>query len=179
MDIVEQLRGGDRRSIGRVAAVVEAILAEPRLFAALFEALTHDDPVVRMRAADAAEKVSGRRPELLLPYKDRLLGDVARIPQQEVRWHVAQMLPRLPLSAAERGAAVALLTGYLQDSSAIVRTCALQGLADLAQDDQRLRERLVVLLQDLTRTGSPAMKSRGRMFLTALGEAAPVDGAGS
>jgi hypothetical protein len=47
-----------------------------------------DDPVLRSRAADAAEKVSRRRPELLAAHKRRLLGHVAEVPQQGVRWHV-------------------------------------------------------------------------------------------
>ena len=56
-----------------------------------------------MRAADAVEKITARRPELLRPHKRRLLTELALIPQQEVRWHVAQMLPRLSLSAPSGG----------------------------------------------------------------------------
>jgi hypothetical protein len=46
----------------------------------------------------------------------------------------------------------------------------MQALADLAEDDATLRPRVVRLLEDLTRTGSPAMKSRGRKLLDRLNQ---------
>jgi len=87
------LAGGDRRSIGRSAQVVADVLAHPERFGAVIAAISDDAPVVRMRAADAAEKITAQRPELLGPYKRLLLDDLARASQAEVRWHVAQMLP--------------------------------------------------------------------------------------
>jgi hypothetical protein len=94
---------------------------------------------------------------------------VARIEQQEVRWHVAQMLPWLDLGAEERDVAVAILMDYLQEQSKIVRTSAMQALADLARTDARLCRRAVPLLQELTATGSPAMRARGKKLLQKLG----------
>lgn len=168
-DLLNKLSGGDRRSIGRVEEVVAEVLAKPALFRSLFRGMMAGDPVVRMRAADAVEKVTADRPELLRPYEAALLGPVARIEQQEVRWHVAQMLPRLDLGAEERDVAVAILMDYLQDRSKIVRTSAMQALADLARTDARLYRRAVPLLQELTATGSPAMRARGKKLLQKLG----------
>lgn len=168
--LVAKLEGGDRRSVGRSGEVVADVLAEPQLFEVVFEAMLAGDPVIRLRAADAAEKITATRPELLQPHKRRLLSTVAAQPQQEVRWHVAQMLPRLQLTRRERAAAVERLFEYLDDESRIVKTCAMQALADLSADDEGLRRRVVPLLRQLTETGSPAMRSRGRRLLTALGE---------
>ena len=106
-DVLRKLGGGDRRSIGRVDEVVAHVLAEPELFEALFDGLSVADPLVRMRAADAVEKITAKHADWLKPYKRRLLGPVAAIEQQEVRWHVAQLLPRLALTAKERSKAVA------------------------------------------------------------------------
>jgi hypothetical protein len=61
--ILRKLEGGDRRSIGRSSEVVTDVLADPRLFGALFAGLSVDDPVVRARAADAVEKISVIHPE--------------------------------------------------------------------------------------------------------------------
>lgn len=166
--IVAKLRGSDRRSIGRSEEVVRDVLAEPKLFVALMEAMTVEDPVVRLRAADAAEKVTRRRPELLAPYKQHLLGEVASIPQQEVRWHVAQMLPRLELAPAERDHAVELLLGYLDDDSSIERTFAMQALAELALQDAALRRRVTPILERFSATGTAAMRSRGRRLVEQL-----------
>ena len=97
-------------------------------------------------------------------------GSVAGSEQQEVRWHVAQMLPRLDLSADERETVVAILTGYLDDESKIVKTFSMQALANLAAQDAGLRPQVTALVEELNRTGSPAMQSRGRKLLKEAAE---------
>ena len=92
-NVLDKLKGGDRRSIGRVSEVVADVLDDPALFDVVFHGMLDDDPVIRMRAADAVEKITVDYPEYLQPYKTKLLRQVARIEQQEVRWHVAQMIP--------------------------------------------------------------------------------------
>jgi hypothetical protein len=72
------------------------------------------------------------------PHKSRLLGQRDATPQQEVRWHVAQMLPRLALTLGERDRAAATLIDYLRDPSSIERTFAMQALADLARHARRV-----------------------------------------
>src|ERR1043166_8579645 len=137
------LAGGDRRSIGRANQVVVAVLHSPETFPQLIRELWSTDSLVRMRAADAVEKISRQKPELLRPYKKELLGLMRetamkrrgrpraelrynrskRISSQattlavwseatedkEVRWHLALMVPRLPLNTTERS---------MQDASA-------------------------------------------------------------
>jgi len=63
--ILQKLKGGDLRSIGRAEEVVQDILNNPVLFAEVFEDMLDDDPLVRMRSADALEEVSSRYPEYL------------------------------------------------------------------------------------------------------------------
>ena len=165
---LEKLSGGDRRSIGKSNEVVADILREPGLFDALFTGMVDDDPIVRMRAADAIEKITARSPELLQPYKKTLLQKIAAIEQQEVRWHAAQMLPRLELTPSEMSKAVEILRGYLADKSNIVKTCAMQAFADLAERDHRFRCETINLLRESIQKGSPAMKSRGEKLLERL-----------
>jgi hypothetical protein len=174
--VLQKLEGGDRRSIGRADEVVADVLAEPELFDSVFHGMAHGDPVVRMRSADVIEKVTARRPEYLRPYKSLLLQEIATSQQQEVRWHVAQMIPRLDLSAQERDQAVALLLSYLEDRSRIVKTFSMQALADLAREDAGLRSRVLPILQELATTGSPAMRSRGRKLLGELASAGSAGG---
>jgi hypothetical protein len=121
-----------------------------------------------MRAADAAEKVTRKHPELLTPFKKELLGLMTEATEQEMRWHLAVIVPRLPLSAEERELAISSLDGYLEDRSSIVRTFALQGLADLAQNDSVIRPGVVETLREATRNGTPAMKARSRKLLLRL-----------
>lgn len=176
--ILKKLAGGDRRSIGRANEVAAEVLARPALFGQLFEGLNCTDYLIQMRAADAMEKVTLERPELLIPYKTRLLEIAAATEEKEFRWHVALMLPRLRLSARERAAAVDILHDYLRDArSSIVRTCAMQGLADLAHRDSALSKRVLPVIERLTETGTPAMRARGRKLLKQLAHRSEGHGA--
>ncbi len=167
-DILKKLEGGDRRSIGQVAKVVDEVSGQPALFETVFKAMLVDDPIVRMRAADAVEKITANQPHYLQPYKDMLINQVAKVNQQEVRWHVAQILPRLSLNRRERETVVEILFGYLQDKSKIVKTFSWQALADLAQEDGSLRLRVVEVLEEMVQNGSPAVINRGKKLLTKL-----------
>ena len=76
-----------------------------------------------MRAADATEKVTRHNHELLQPYKKELLGLMTEAQEQELRWHLAVMVPRRLLpNDKERALAVSSLNGYLEDRSSIVKT---------------------------------------------------------
>jgi hypothetical protein len=166
--ILGYLKGGDRRSIGRSNQAATLAARRPEIFEQLIEALWHSDPVIRMRAADAAEKASLQQADLLNAFKSELLGLLAETKQQELRWHLAQMIPRLRLTREERHRAASDLRRYLQDKSSIVRTFAMQALADLAAEDAALRVEVLELVRYLTKTGSPAMRARGRKLLKQL-----------
>jgi len=164
------LTGGDRRSIGRVPAVLRIIRRQPRRVGELVTALSDVDAVVRMRAADALEKASAVHPELLRPHVLTLLRLAGRAKQQELRWHLAQMLPRLPLGVQQRRQAVKLLGAYLRDRSSIVRTFAMQALADISLTYPAVRPAVLRRLRRLTATGTPAMRARGRRLVAQLAD---------
>jgi len=121
-----------------------------------------------MQAADAAEKITRDRLELLEPWKEALLEQLAADPEKGVRWHVAQMLPRLRLTTGERDHAIQILMGFLADKSSIVKTCSMQALAEFAIQDPALQPEIVPLIERLTTSGTPAMRSRGRKLLKFL-----------
>ena len=121
-----------------------------------------------MRAADAAEKVTWKNREWLQPYKKELLGLMADAKEQELRWHLAVMIPRLSLNPRERQLARSLLNRYLEDRSSIVKTLALQGLADLAEDDSNLLPGVIEVLRESARKGTAAMRARSRKLLLRL-----------
>jgi len=168
-NILELLKGGDRRSIGRSDHVATIVSKNVQLFPTLIVGLWSKDPLIRMRAADAAEKVTRKNPELLAPYKKELLGLLGETEEQELRWHLAVMVPRLALNSKERQRAISLLNSYMQGRSSIVKTFALQGLADLAEDDVSTRSTVIEILREATRNGTPAMKARSRKLLHELG----------
>jgi hypothetical protein len=167
--ILEKLKGGDLRSIGRADEVVHDILADPALFGEVFQGMLHDDPRVRMRSADALQKVAAKHPEYLQPFKSRLIEEVSKVKQQEVHWHVAQMFSYLEIDKTERDEIIRILLSYLNtDKSRIVKVCVIQTLADLAQRDESIRPKVIRKLKKITKIGSPAMVSRARKLLTKL-----------
>ncbi len=154
--------------IGRSEEVAAMVSKDPKLFPELMAGLWSTDPLIRMRAADAAEKVTRNRGELLQPYKEELLGLMVETEQQELRWHLAAMVPRLQLNTKQRNLATSLLIGYLDDRSSIVKTFALQGLAELAQNDPSIRPGVMEILREAARSGTAAMKARSRKLLLRL-----------
>jgi hypothetical protein len=167
-NILAHLEGGDRRSIGRANQVADMVSGDLRLFPALIAGMWSDNPLVRMRAADAVEKLTRKHRELLQPFKNELLGLMTRTQEQELRWHLAAMVPRLKLNSKERKASITSFNGYLKDRSSIVKTFALQGLAELSQDEPGMRPRVIETLREAARNGTPAMKARSRKLLLQL-----------
>lgn len=165
--------GRDRRSLGRAGLVIAIVAADTDRFDELFACLGDSDPLVRVRAGDAVEKVTRTRPELLTrQHKRWLLETLPDDSESQVRRHAAQMLPRLDLNAAEHVQAVAALMRRLDDSSRFVQTAALDSLAKLARMDDTLRPAVRALLTDRLEDGSSAVRARARALLRSL----PADG---
>ena len=123
-----------------------------------------------MRAADAVEKISRKHPQLLQPHKAALLGELPPGLRQEVYWHIPLLLPRLPLTDAERERAWAQIVGILHSGSRsriLVVNC-LQGLADLSLQSGWRREEAAALIRAEMAEGSPAVQARGRKLLARM-----------
>lgn len=166
--LLQSLSGGDRRSVGESNRAALAVLDNPELITVLFQGVESPDPVLRMRCSDAIEKVTANRPELLVPFKKTILNRLSKVEQQEVRWHVAPMLARLPLTDAEETTVVDLLLGYTNARSSIVKTMAMQALADIALRSHRLLPEITRHIEELTVVGTPAMKARSKKLLKSL-----------
>ncbi|UTT43719.1 hypothetical protein [Exiguobacterium aurantiacum] len=169
MDIREVLSGGDLRSVGHVDEVVAYVGNDPDRFNELRTGLTDDRPVVRMRSADAIEKVTRRHPKLLQAHQASLFEQLQIATQQEVRWHLAQLMPRLMWTEDEAADIVHVLTDWIDtETSAIVIVNALQAMFDLSAVYPRFRFELKALLETQLETGSPAVKSRAKKLLHKL-----------
>ena len=119
--IIDKLRGGDRRSIGRATEVVREIEDNPALFKAVFTGLFDDEPVVRMRSADVIEKVTQGGPELLKGYTSKVISILATAEQQEICWHMAQIAPRLQCNTAQEDEIVELLKNSCRTRARLCR----------------------------------------------------------
>lgn len=169
VDIAARLRGGDSRSLGRVEDVIEAVLDDPAQVDALFACLFFENAVVRMRAADGLEKIARQRPQLLVPYIERLLSEVATIEQPSVQWHLAQILAEVPLGPAQRRRAVEILRRNLEHADDwIVLNLTMEALARFAQDDPELRRWLASALRSHLADRRKAVVKRASKLLERL-----------
>jgi HEAT repeat protein len=165
-------QGKHALSSGRVAEIAELIQAQPRLARRLIEFLFDDDPGVAQRAADVLERISHQPspPLQRIPagYVDELLGLMAEAQLKKVRWNLALIVGRLPLTAIEARRVAAILEDWLTDPSSIVKTAALQCLADMTAYDPPLLPKVLDLLRIHGRSGTPARRARSRQLLKKL-----------
>ncbi len=169
MNRIEKLLSiGDLRTAGKSEVVVKQVLSNPKLFGDVVNAILIENPGLRMRSSDAVEKITRDHPEWLKPYKKLFLSKIANINQKEVRWHTAQILPRLNLTKKEREMVYELMQSYLKDESSIVKAFAMQALTDIAIQDSSYVGMVRKQVKRLTKEGTPAMRSRGKKLLVAL-----------
>lgn len=162
--VLHQLKGGDRRSIGAANAAAAKARKSRRVFDELVEGLRDEDPLVRMRTADALEKASVFHPDWLSAHKAALLAAMLSN-QPEVRWHVAQMAPRLDWPPRQRARVIAWLTECMEHDSHIVRSSALTALAEMAADDSALQNKVRKLLARAQTSPAASMRARARRLL--------------
>ena len=168
----ELAEGRNPMALGRVCALTQRFLAKPEQAGRLIEFLWDDDEGVASRAADVLERVTrghrGTSERVLAPSKEALLGLLAEAVPKKLRWNLALMLGRLPLTATEARRAAAVLESWLNDPSSIVKTAALQCLADMTAYDPPLLPKVLDLLRIHGRSGTPARRARSRQLLKKL-----------
>ena len=168
ISIRAMLAPGRALEAGRSWEVVELVEGQPRRLAQIVECLWDDDAGVASRAADVLERVTRTRPRQAQKWKEPLLGLMAETALKKVRWNLALVVPRLKLTAPECRRVAAILHGYLDDASSIVKTTALHGLADLTRQDPAQLPEVMDLLRVTGRSGTAAMRARSRILLKAF-----------
>jgi len=169
MNLLNKLKGGDLRSIGEADKVVDKIGNNQRLFDEIFNGIFVDDPLIRMRASDVAEKVSQNHPHLLTKHKKRILHNLNKFEQQELKWHFALMLTYIQLTEKESEKVYTVLSKWAKkDKSKIVRVNSLQALTDIALGNNLLKSKVIALIKSQIINGSPAIISRGMKLLESL-----------
>jgi hypothetical protein len=171
--IRDLLAPGRALDVGRVHEAVALLAKRPRRLPGLMECLWVEDAGVANRAADVLERLTAGRspqldPERLASWKEALIGLLAEAPFNKLRWNLALTVPRIRLTKAEAQRVAVSLRTYLEDRSSIVKTAAMHGLAGLTRHDQSLLPEVVDLLRLLSRSGTPAMRARGRILLKRL-----------
>ena len=162
-----RLGGHDMRTPGNATAIAQQAISHDSV-GVLVRAAQTGDKYLRMQAMDALQKISVEHPELLQPFVPDLLGCIAKIPQQEVQWHVAQIIPTLPLTSEQQERAHAICRAYLAVQSRIVQAWALTALVHLGQANPVYRQESDALLEQALKSESAAVRARAELLMSEL-----------
>ncbi len=155
--ILQKLRGGDLRSIGRANEVVQEVEKNPALFEELLSGLDGNDPIIRMRSADVIEKVTQNKPELLSGFTERIISVMESVVQQEVCWHMSQIVPRLTYDKDKEDKIITILEKFLLHKSKIVKVSAIESLVHFAERNKSILNEVLGIIKEQITKGSPAV----------------------
>lgn len=165
LDIITLLSEGDKRTVNNVSQVVRLALKDRRVIKTLIDYITNGHEALAMRAADALQKVHAQQPLLLHPYAPQLINLLQVTTQKEVRWHLAQILPHLPLTRSQTALAAKIWQNdFYHSKSSIVKTFSLQAMHDIAVSNTKFKPEYQAMLAYALSNGTPAMKSRARLL---------------
>lgn len=155
------LLGKDRRTIGKADNVAH-LITDQSSYDELFALLFHHERTLVMRAADAVEKVTRKHKEFLVPHKDQILSLMKSAIHMELKWHIAQLAPRLPLDADELHEVWSILSYWAQNpnESKIVRVNSLQGLFDMSSNNSAFEMSLIKILDIVEHEPIPSLRAR-------------------
>lgn len=160
--LLRMLAGGDLRSTGRSARIVKLVLAKPRLAGTLVAGMREEYPVVRMRSADAMEKVTSRKPHLAQPFAAEILELLSRPQPKEVLWHLLQIAPRIAWSPGQLPKVHQVVERSHANASSIVKAAALQAEFELLMQSPKRRKLVARLVQESASSPVPALSARAR-----------------
>ena len=165
------LTGGHPNSLGRTVEVVETVLADPSRMEELFGCYGSDDEVVRLRVSNAMRRVQAERPDLVLPFIDRLIGEIGALDQASAQWTLAKLFQAAwhEMSATQRARAKALVQRNLAEHNDwIVLNNSIEVLTEWAGDDAELAVWLLPHLERLTGDERKSVARRAVKYLAIL-----------
>lgn len=163
----EMLTGGHPNSLGHTLEVVEAVLAEPALLEELYQCYFSTDEVVRLRVSNAMKRVCIAHPTWIIPYLDRLIGEISQIKQASTQWTLALLFGMLEMymTPEQKQNALRVMQFNLEtDRDWIVLNNTMQTLTEWAKSDMDLREWLLPHLERLSGDGRKSVVARAKKF---------------
>ncbi len=170
-DFEERLKGGHPNSLGNTVQVVEEVLNDPALFDELFNCYFSEDEVVRLRTSNAMKRICKAHKELLVPYLDRFLTDIAAIRQASTQWTLSQLFGMLEkaMSKAQHERATVIMKNNLEHHTDwIVLNTTMDTLGKWAGKDPDLKNWLIPLLERLTSDERKSVAGRAAKVLKQL-----------
>ena len=162
--------GGKSNSLGRVNEVIALVLRDRPRLDELYTCLFNEDAWIRMRAADALEKICRQHPDWLLPYIDKFLAELAASTQPSIQWHLAQIYRQVALTSQQKRLVMQWLAQVLstKDVDWIVAANAMDTLAQFTKDGSFPVAELIPLLKAQQGHKSNAVIKRATKLLAEL-----------
>ena len=161
--IISLLSRGDKRTVSNVDTVVKLASKDRMVVHELVGGFDPTNEALNMRIADALEKISAENHRSLESYVPELIKILHDYHQKEVRWHMAQILPRLAMTESELTTARRIWKyDFHLSHSKIVRVFSLQALVDTCPHDRKKHEDVVQLLREAMKSGIPSLETRAR-----------------
>lgn len=170
-NFVEMLTvGGYTNSLGKVNEVIGLVLHNRSRLNELYDCLFDENAWVRMRAADAFEKICREHPDWLLPYIDRFPDELATNSQPSIQWHLAQIYKQVDLTSEQKLFAINWLKRLLSTKEVdwIVAANAMDTLVQFTHNGSFPAAEMVSLLKVQQQHKSNAVIKRASKLLTEL-----------
>jgi hypothetical protein len=160
---------GDLRSIGKSKMVIAKVKTQND-FDELFENLFHKDRSVVMRTADAIEKISSTTPLYLQSHRSEIIKLCSSAANKELKWHLAQLLPRLALNENEFNNAWQLMKKWATDpgNSRIVGVNSLKALFQITKMKPELLKKLYGIIDQVKKENIPSLQARIKKIQRAI-----------
>jgi len=164
-----------KNSLGRVNEVIDDVLADPSRLEELYMTMFNNDAWVRMRAADAFEKVCRVNPEWVKTYVDRIQSELSSSTQASIQWHIAQIYAQVDLNARQKKLAILWLTDLLHSTDVdwIVASNAMETLAAFTRNGEfPIGEMLALAKMQQNHKSNAVVKRANKLYaeLTSLTE---------
>lgn len=164
--LLELLSTGDKRTVAGTDAAVRLLRENPGQIETTIHLMRTEEGAVAMRAADCLEKFSREHSVALNKYASELIAILGSSNQQEIRWHLAQILPRMALTTEQFKLVSAIWSDDVyHHRSSIVRTESLQALYEISQKYPPAQSTAEVAMVFSLDKGTRAMKARARKLL--------------
>lgn len=158
---------GHKNSLGRVNDVIDQVLADSSRLEELYNTMFGQDAWVRMRAADAFEKVCREHPEWIVPYIDRIQNELSTCSQPSIQWHIAEIYCQVELDKGQKAHAIKWLKNLLSsvDVDWIVAANSMKALAYFAAHGEVTKTALRTSLKNQLSHKSNAVVKRAKKLL--------------
>jgi len=160
-NFTDLLAGKDLRSLDNSSEILP-LIDDQNSFDELFKYLYNTDRAVIMKAIDIIEKITLIHKEYLQKYKVEILSLSKNAENIELKWHLAQLLPRVKYANDEIEIIWKILEEWTLNTkeSKIVRVNSLQSLYEFAIINNRYQNELTKIVNIIKQENIASINAR-------------------